>query len=343
MPSTCSLMAIPQILDRQQHVKLAQAAEAGGMSALWHIEQNFDSFAYDQLSLTSTDTLRSGSCVAVRNKRHPVQAAEAASTIDHISGGRFILGLGTGVFKPYSGQTEDRLVGRLGEYIDIFKAVSTGEPLELHGDFYDVVWGRGDEVLDHVPSPPVPVYIAAGGRLMQRLAGRKCDGVFVHFASRAMFREQVDTIRSAAAEAGRDPAAMTVAQLTPICIDDDSEAARRGLRRYLTEYLHRPYYRQQLAAAGFPADAEKVERLIAAGDPKAAAEAISDDALDEIGLAGTPKEIEQRFDEFFVSGVDDAVLYPSPVRFGDDPDADWLEQYLRVADAFRTRTAAGAS
>ncbi|HWI74866.1 MAG TPA: LLM class flavin-dependent oxidoreductase [Baekduia sp.] len=325
-------MAISQIFDRQQHVELARRAETASLSALWHIEQCFDSFVYDQLSLTSTDMLLSGSCVAVRNKRHPVQAAETATTINHISDGRFILGLGTGVYKPHNGQPEDRLVGRMSEYIDIFKQVTTGEPLDFHGDFYDAVFGTGEEVLDHVPSEPIPVYIAAGGPLMQRLAGRKCDGTFIHFGSRAMFREQVDTIRSAAVEAGRDPDAVKIAQLTPICVDEDSAAARKSLRRYLTDYLHRPYYRKQLAAAGFPEEAEEIERLIAAGEPDAAAAAISDAALDEIGLAGTPGEVAERFDAFFVDGVDDAVLYPSPLGYGEDPDADWLEMCLRTME-----------
>lgn len=335
MTPTLSMLVISEFLDRRQHEDLASLGESAGLSALWHSELAYDVHAYEQLGLIRTEQLRIGSCIAVRHKRHPVLAAETAATLNHLFPGRYVLGLGTGASAPFSGVPEDHLAGRMDEYITIIRAVLTGDPVEFRGKYYDAVYRtpspHGDvAVLAHVPDEPIPIYVAGGGQMMLRLAGRSADGVFVqHFGLRRVLARQVETVRTAAAQAGRRPESVVISLLANLCIDDDRDLARASFRNYLALYFQRPYYRRLLADGGFPDEATALERAWERGTRDDVAGLISDEVVDACGLAGTPDEVRDRLQDFVVDGVDDVVLYPSPIGYA-APHDDWFAMYRKT-------------
>jgi alkanesulfonate monooxygenase SsuD/methylene tetrahydromethanopterin reductase-like flavin-dependent oxidoreductase (luciferase family) len=337
---TCqrSLLVIPEFLDRRQHEELALRAETAGLSALWYSELAYDVHAYEQLGLMSTERLHVGSCVAVRHKRHPVLAAETAATLNFLFPGRYVLGLGTGASEPFSGGPEDHIVGRMDEYIEVVRAVLKGGPVEFHGKYYDADYRtpspHGDgTVLAHVPRQPIPIYIAGGGQMMLSLAGRCADGVFIqHFGCRRVLAQQVETVQMAARQAGRESGSVAVLQIVQVCIDDDRERARESFRNYLALYFQRSYYRKLLADGGFADESVRLERLWERGTRDTVATAISDEVLDACGLAGTPEEVRARIDDFIVAGVDEVVLYPSPIGHA-APEDDWFAMYCRTVAA----------
>ncbi|MBT2276238.1 LLM class flavin-dependent oxidoreductase [Rhodococcus qingshengii] len=339
MNVTRSLLVIPEYLNRRQHEELAMYAEAAGLFALYHSELAYDVHAYEMLGLMQTERLRVGSGIAVRHKRHPILAAETAATLNNLFPGRYVLGLGSGVSEPFSGAPDDKLVGRMDEYITIIRSVLSGNPVEFHGKYYDAVYRtpsphRGKSVLAHVPSEHIPIYVAGGGRLALRLAGRKADGVFIqHFGNRSTLSSQIRCVREAAIEAQRDPGEINISLLVQTCVDEDRDRARASFRNYLALYFERPYYRKILSDGGYPREAAALDEAWRNGGREAASADITDEVLDACGLAGTPEEVRARFDDFVVDGVDNAVLYPSPIGEA-GPGDDWFGMSCTVLKTF---------
>jgi alkanesulfonate monooxygenase SsuD/methylene tetrahydromethanopterin reductase-like flavin-dependent oxidoreductase (luciferase family) len=117
--------------------------------------------------------------------------------------------------------------------------------------------------------------------------------------------------------------------MVPTCISEDGVSARQALRRFLFEpYLTLPYYQERLVASGFADAVEEIRARVAAGDLTAAAKAIPDEALDELTLAGTPKQARASLRRIVDAGGDLPVVYVFA------PEADWFDAYSAAIDAF---------
>jgi alkanesulfonate monooxygenase SsuD/methylene tetrahydromethanopterin reductase-like flavin-dependent oxidoreductase (luciferase family) len=330
-----SILVWPDQISPDDLIGISRQAEDAGFDVVWNVETDFDSFVYDQAVAMHTTRVRTGSGISRSYKRHPLLVAEAAATIDRFAPGRFIIGLGTGPAKRADsavklqrwGSESDRPVARLEEYIQVIRLALSGERVDFEGEFFAVE----DVKLEHVPSSEVPIYLAAGGPKLGRLAGRMADGAFLYFLGESRAREAVDRIRTAAEGAGRDPSEVEISGLIPICVGPDGEAARRALRRHLFfPYLSLPYYQNLLADEGYPDVAERIRERLADDDLDGAADSIPDDALDAIAIGGTPSDCESRLDDFLVRGYDVPVLYPFPV------DGDWTGAYRDAIAVFAT-------
>jgi alkanesulfonate monooxygenase SsuD/methylene tetrahydromethanopterin reductase-like flavin-dependent oxidoreductase (luciferase family) len=328
-----SILVWPDQISPDELIAVSRRAEDTGFDVVWNVETDFDSFVYDQAVAMGTSRIRTGSGISRSYKRHPLLVAEAASTIDRFAPGRFIIGLGTGPAQRADpalklqrwGSESDRPVARLEEYIKVIRLALSGERVNFEGEFFAVE----DVRLEHVPSSDVPIYLAAGGPQLGRLAGRVADGAFLYFLGDSRSREAVDRIRMAAEKVGRDPTDVEISGLIPTCIGPDREAARRALRRHLFfPYLSLPYYQNLLAAEGYGDVAERIRERLADDDLDGAADSIPDGALDGIAIGGTPSDCEPRLAEFVKRGYDVPVLYPFPV------DGDWTAGYQEAIDLF---------
>jgi alkanesulfonate monooxygenase SsuD/methylene tetrahydromethanopterin reductase-like flavin-dependent oxidoreductase (luciferase family) len=337
-----SVLVWPDQISPDELIAVSRQAEKAGFDVVWNVETEFDSFVYDQAVAIGTSRIRTGSGISRSYKRHPLLVAEAAATIDRFAPGRFIIGLGTGPAQRADpavklqrwGSESDRPVARLEEYIQVIRIALSGERVDFEGEFFAVE----DVQLEHVPSSPIPIYLAAGGPKLGRLAGRAADGAFLYFLGAARGREAVDRIRAAAEKAGRDPADVEISGLIPTCIGPDGEAARRALRRHLFfPYLMLPYYQDLLAGEGFPDVTETIRERLADDDVDGAADSIPDAALDAIAIGGTPSDCQSRLAEFLERGYDVPVLYPFPV------DADWTAGYRDAIDVFGVTTEEGST
>jgi alkanesulfonate monooxygenase SsuD/methylene tetrahydromethanopterin reductase-like flavin-dependent oxidoreductase (luciferase family) len=327
------LVYFPNRLTPAELRTVAQAADAAGFGALWSTEEDYDSYVYNQFVATVTERIRIGSSIARYYKRHPLLVAESAAAIDRFAPGRYVIGLGTGPVRRADpsielqrwGSDPGSSVERLEEYIDLVRLALSGEQVDFAGDYYAVQQVR----LEPVPANAVPIYLAAGGPKLCRLAGRKADGVFLTFVGSALTRERVELVRDAAAAAGRDPGSIELSGSVPVCVHEDREVARAWYRRYLASfYLPLPHYERLLAANGFPGVAEEVAARLGAGDVDGAANAVPDEAVDELALAGTPEECVERLPGFFERGLTAAKLYPVPI------EEDWRSAYLGTVERF---------
>lgn len=229
-------------------LRLAEKAEALGFDSIWVGDSLLARPRHEPLSLlaavaarTSAATL--GTAVLLPALRQPLILAHLAATVDLISEGRLVLGVGLAADNPAiraefaaAGVPFDERVKRMLEGLDLCRELWSGEPVTRAGGFYPV----DDAVLlprPHRPGGP-PLWLGGGGPLARRRAALRYDGWFPIGPDVDAFRAGVAEVRSLAAQAGRS--APTVAMYVTVVIEDDSAAAEATLDRFLAGYYRAP-------------------------------------------------------------------------------------------------------
>lgn len=208
-------------------VALARRAERRGFGTLALTESYNDVIPLAAAVAAHTRSATIATAIANVGSRHPALMAMGAAAVDELSGGRFVLGLGVGTQwfdRAALGALGSRPLGALAEYVGFLRRlweVGTGQ-VEQAGEFY-----RLDRFhLDFAPlRRRIPIYLAALGPGMLRLAGRIADGVFLTMMPLDAIPAAVEQVRQAARAAGREPAAVAIAGLVRVCLDDDLERA----------------------------------------------------------------------------------------------------------------------
>jgi probable F420-dependent oxidoreductase len=216
-----------------------------------------------------TQRLRLGCAVFVSTLHSPVHLARSIATLDQVSGGRIDVGVGTGGRqRPFAafGLTSDRYVARFTEGLTVMKALWTQRRVTFDGEFFRLA----DAAMEPKPvqQPHPPVWFGATGEAAIRRAVRLGDGFFGSGGSPAdRFASQVRAVRTALADAGRDPAAFPIAKRLYIGVDDNAARARDRVNAAITGIYGRKVPEIEAAAvAGTPADcAAEVARVAAAG------------------------------------------------------------------------------
>ncbi len=319
-------------VDAPTLVSLAQSAERAGLDGVFLIEHEYDSLMYDLAIAVATERIRVGTVVTRMFSRHPVGMAEAAAAIAAYAPGRFTLAIGTG---PEPVTVDGQRIHRWGtsaahptehmaEYLGILRAALRGDTIDHRGDWYRVV----DVTLPN-PCPDMPIYIAAGGSDLSRLAGSMADGAFFFFRDEKLIRQGAEEIAAGARAAGRRPEEVMLGSLILSCIADDRRLALATMRGYMIEmFLRRPFNQRLLASMGFEDVVERVVSELARGDPAAAAAALSEAAVHAVTITGTPDECRRRVERFRAGGLDEPVHYVIP------PDGDWLAAYKKTIEVF---------
>ena len=316
----------------------AAAREAArlGFESLWTPAGGVPD-AFHVCAAWSQDTsLRTGiSVVPAARMWTPLGLAAQAATVAQLSSGRFVLGLGTGGYGPSfwaSVGLPDRPIAVMREYVTEVRGLLAGQPvnagpiLALAGAAPGAPGWPRSASLGLKDLPPAPVYLAALGPQMLRLAGETADGVLLNWATPeriAVSRARVD---EGAARAGRDPGAVPVTMYIRVCIDDDVAAARQALGLQVLGYaLGHPGvpqdagYRGLFAQMGFD---EVLRELEARRDRGATmselVEAIPEQMLQEVGYYGPAAAAPAAFARLS-AGLDEAIVRVITARPGLEP------------------------
>ena len=285
----------------------------------------------------SQDTsLRTGiSVVPAARMWTPLGLAAQAATLAQLSSGRFVLGLGTGGYGPgfwASVGLPDRPIAVMREYVTEVRGLLAGQQVaagpilaRAGADPGAPGWPRSAS-LGVAGLPPAPVYLAALGPQMLRLAGEVADGVLLNWATPeriAVSREQVD---AGAVRAGRDPGTVPMTMYIRVCIDEDVAAARRAFGAQVLGYAmgrpgtpQRAGYRGLFAQMGFDAELSALERR---RDQGAAmpdlVDAASDEMLQAVGYYG-PADLAPAAFARLSAGLDEAIVRIITARPGPEP------------------------
>jgi probable F420-dependent oxidoreductase len=223
---------------------IAEGAERYGFDSLWDQEQTLGhASALEPVSLLSaaaamTSTVKLGVSVLVMARHDPVQLAKELASVDQLSGGRLIVGVGAGnrdVAPSVEGTPKDRRLLRLAEGVEVMKALWADGTATFAGK----IWRLTDAPMNPKPAqrPHPPIWFGARAEPAIRRAVRHGDGWMGAGSSTADdFDEQLGLLRQVLESEGRDPATFAVSKRVYIAIDDDSARAERRLREWFGAY-----------------------------------------------------------------------------------------------------------
>ena len=278
-------------------------AELGdlGYTDLWSAEADgLDAFTPLVLAAGWAPELRLGTAIVPAFTRGPLTMAQQAAALADLSGGRFVLGLGTSsdvIVERWNGIPFDRPYHRVRDMVRSVGALLAGE--KVTGDF-DTFSLRGAK-LAVAPGRPVPIMVAALRPGMLRLAGREAAGAIINWLSADDVRTVAPYVRET--EPGRE----IVARIF-VCPTADADKARAIGRRMVTAYLNVPVYAAFHDWLGRGDVLKPMWDAWQAGDRQTALDAVPDALVDELLVHGPPEACREQIEAYRAAGVTTPVL-----------------------------------
>ena len=302
---------------------LVQEADRLGFHSVWSAEA-YGSDAVTPLTWVAarTERIRVGTAIMQIAGRTPVLTATTALTLDQLSGGRFLLGLGVSgpqVVEGWHGVPFGKPLARTREYVEVIRSVWRRErPVEFKGEYYQIPYRGADATGLGKPlksilhgRPDIPIYLAAIGPKNVALAAEIADGLLpIFFSAQRMpvFREYLDA-GFRAAGGGKSLATFDVAPTVAIVPGDDLDRCRAAIKPRLALYVGgmgargKNFYNDLVSRYGYEGEARRIQDLYLAGKKEEAAAAVPDALVDEIALCGPKERIRERLDAWKRSGI----------------------------------------
>ncbi|HZD40335.1 MAG TPA: LLM class flavin-dependent oxidoreductase [Terriglobales bacterium] len=297
-------------------IDLVALAEQVGFGAFWKGESN----STDPIVLLSgvasrTKSIKLGTAIYHVYGRSPVTLGIQAATLQDLSGGRFLLGLGVAnkSIAGWHGGTFDRPLKRAREYIEVVRKVAAGERVEYEGEIYQT--GKRFQLSWKPSHPDLPVYLAGLGPQMTKLVGKVSDGVVINMATPAKVKEIATRVREGAKEAGRDPNQIEIIAKSRVSLNPDKTLARSKLRQVLTFYNIADHYSDMLRGMGFDNEVNAIQEGFRKGGFKMAMGAMTDAYMDKLPVVpGTSiQQIKEKLAAFEAAGVTRMIIPYVPV------------------------------
>jgi F420-dependent oxidoreductase-like protein len=302
-------------------VAVAQHAESLGFDSVWTAEA-YGSDAVVPLAWVGaqTSTIRLGTGIMQMPARTPAMTAMTAATLDLVSGGRALLGLGLSgpqVVEGWHGQPYGRPLEKTREYVEIVRTILRREaPLEHHGTHYDIPYqgpgatglGKPLKLIVHPRRADIPIYLAAIGPKNVALAAQIADGWLPIFFS----PERIDVYGDALA--GRDLSTFDIAPTVTVVVGDDVDACRSLVKPMLALYIGgmgargRNFYNDLACRYGFEGPAKEIQDLYLDGKKQEAAAAVPDELVDEVALCGPKGRIAELLEPWKGSQVGTMIV-----------------------------------
>ncbi len=305
---------------------VARRAEDAGFDALWAAETGHNPFLACGAALAETRDLAAGTGIAVAFPRSPMVTAQASWDLAELGRGRFVLGLGTQVkahvvrrFSAPFGQP----VARMREYVQALRAIfgvfQGGGRLSFSGDFYNFSLLTDFFSPGPIEHPDIPVWLAAVGPAMLRLAGECCDGAFLHPLNSAEYLRTtaIPMVEAGAAAAGRTRADVTVCCPVFVAVGDTQEEIgeqRAGIARQIAFYGSTRTYRPVFEAHGWGDVTDRLHGMLARGDTDGMAAAITGEMLDAFSVTATWDGLAEALTSRYGALVDRIAPYGIDLR-----------------------------
>lgn len=314
MPELRIATSLPVLPDVAANIAHAQWAESEDMEVWLADGGGPDALTMAAVLAARTTRVRIGVAVTPVYTRTPATLASAARVIAEVSGGRFVLGVGSSsrtIVERWHGVPFERPLQRVRETVGLLRAMLAGEKTDFSGETLRSCGYR---------QPPcaheVPIVLAALRGNMLALAGEIGDGVVLNLAPRTVLEDLVATMRSGVPE-GQHPLDREVVLRHHVLVTDDRDAGREAFRRRFTSYLGTGVYNRFLAWCGHGDVASELEAAWARGDRDATRRVLSDDLIDAIAVIGDAHSCRAAIRESIDAGVHTHILVP----LGEDPGA----------------------
>lgn len=323
-------LVIPRTGDRDP-TDLAVDAEQQGYDSIWMGELWGTSSVVKLTEIAArTNKVEIGTAIVNVFSRTPAVLAMTAATLDRVSDGRASLGVGTSTptaIESIHGMEFEHPVRRAHETIEVIQRILMGsEPVEYDGELITV---------DGVPpvNKDVPIYHAALGPANRRVVGRLCNGWMPHNIPFSELDNAFETVERTAREADRDPSDITIAPYVPAAVSDDSEEAYDAVRGHIAYYTGSGDGYRNAIGTRFSERADRIADAWRDGDRGAATELVTDEMVDELGVAGTPEAARERLQEIVTETPIDRPLLTIPEQAADELAEGTIEALAPVADS----------
>jgi F420-dependent oxidoreductase-like protein len=308
----------------QDQLAVVQEAERLGYDSVWTAEA-YGSDAATVLAwlAAQTTSLKLGSAIFQMPGRSPAMTAMTAATIDELSGGRMILGIGSSgpqVAEGWHGQRFARQLQRTREYVAVVRKALARERLQFQGETLELPLADGPgKPLKLTISPvqeQIPIYLAAIGPKNTALAGEIADGWIPTFFSPEHTGELRALLEEGAARSGRSLDSFQIAPMVNTYVSDDVELARNLMRPVLALYIggmgsrKQNFYNQLVQRYGFEDAAREVQDLYLDGRKEEAGAAIPAELIDLVSLCGPRDAVRDRIASFRDAGVGTLMITP---------------------------------
>ena len=317
-------------LTADQQLEIVRAAEEAGFDSVWAAEAyGSDTATVLAWLAANTKRIKLGSAIFQIPGRTPAMTAMTAATIDNISGGRMLLGLGSSgpqVAEGWHGQPFARQLQRTREYVAIVRAALARERVEFDGELYTLpIPGGPGKALKLTIAPVqerIPIYIAAIGPKNTALTGEIADGWIPTFFS----PENVGEFRELLGDVSDD---FDIAPMVNVAIDDDLDRAHDAMRPILALYVggmgsrEKNFYNALVRRYGFDDAAKEVQDLYLDGKKEEAAAALPAELIDRVSLCGPKERVAERLAVYRDAGV--GTLMCTPMAF----DAEGRTRMIR--------------
>jgi F420-dependent oxidoreductase-like protein len=304
-------------LTAEDQIELVREAERSGFDSVWTAEA-YGSDAATPLAwfAAQTERIRLGAAILQIPGRSPAMTAMTAVTLDHLSGGRFSLGLGTSgpqVAEGWHGQRFGHQLARTREYVEIVRKALARERLTYEGEEFTLPLpdgpGKALKLMIAPVQQEIPIYIAAIGPKNTELVGEIADGWLPVFFSPEHVDASRDLLEAGATRSGRSLDGFDIAPTVQVSIDDDLERARDMMRPFIALYVggmgsrDRNFYNQLVRRYGFEDAASEIQDLYLEGKKQEAAAAIPPELIDLVTMCGPRERVAERLEVYREAGV----------------------------------------
>lgn len=317
--------------DAADVARLAADAEAAGFGGLWTAEMYHDPFLPLAAAATATSRIGLGTSIALAFVRSPWVTALAALDLDLLSGGRFTLGIGTGLKRfneRWHGVAYGKPTPHIREVVQIIRLISEkshrGEPIRFQGQFYGLDIQGWRRPLAPV-RPRVPVYLAGVREGMIRTAAQVADGLLGHpiYSLRWTRDVVIPSLARGLQEAARRREEFRLCLGICCAIDRDAAAARRAaaatIAFYATVNTYEPLF------AGFQREVQAIQAAALRGDERAMVEAVTAEMVEAFAAAGPPDAVRRKVGDYLQ--LADSVILSPPDQLVDPAET---ERYRRA-------------
>ena len=301
----------------EEQLGLVHEAEAAGYDSVWAAEAyGSDTATVLGWLAAQTERIRIASGIFQMPARSPAMTAMTAATLDTLSNGRMILGIGSSgpqVAEGWHGQRFAKQIQRTREYVEILRKALARERLEYRGETYELPLpegpGKALKLMISSVQERIPIFIAAIGPRNTALTGEIADGWIPFMFAPEHVDELVGPLKEGAEKAGRSLDEVEIAPTVNVCIDDDIDRARDVMRPFLALYVggmgsrEKNFYNAMACRYGFEEDAKKVQDLYLDGKKDEAAAALPVELIDMVCMVGPKDRVRERLEMCREAGV----------------------------------------
>ncbi|HEY8641670.1 MAG TPA: LLM class F420-dependent oxidoreductase [Candidatus Dormibacteraeota bacterium] len=304
-------------IPREMVVAFVQEADRLGYDKVW-VAEAYGWDAFTILTMLACSTQRIGLATGIVNvfSRSPALIGQTAASLDAISDGRFVLGLGTSghqVIEGWHGVKFEHGVTRLRETMEIVRTVLKRERLKYDGKVFHMDMGL--HIITHPVRDTIPIYLATLTPSGVALAAEMADGWLpVFFSPRHYEKVILPELEKGAARSGRSLDDFSVCVFQPVVVTADRKAGRDLVRPHLALYIGgmgsrgKNYYNQLFRRYGYEEEAARIQDLYLERRKDEAMALITDEMIDAVTVIGTAGECREQLDELERVGVDEVAM-----------------------------------